>query len=144
MSEDFRFFVFFRCLGTLMGSSSESASESIIVKTLLCLEVSLYKKPYLSYRNLSDILKTLPQRIKSFQKPSGLGELPVSRSLCVSLKEAFFLGRILELFGPKRFEPSVIVVRPGELVRLKDHRLEKASNFLSCGHTTHTKFFRNT
>ena len=73
MSEDFRFFVFFRCLGTLMGSSSESASESIIVKTLLCLEITLYKKPYLSYRKLSDILKTLLQRIKSFQKPSGLG-----------------------------------------------------------------------
>ena len=28
------------------------------------------------------------------------------------LKEAFFFREDFELFGPKRFEPSVIVVRP--------------------------------
>ena len=50
------FVSFFHFLCKSMGPSSESASES-----------------YLSCRNLSDILKTLPQRIKSFQKPSGLG-----------------------------------------------------------------------
>ena len=40
------------------------------------------------------------------------------------LKEAFFGGGWNELFGPKRFEPSVIVVWPRELVRLIENCLE--------------------
>ena len=45
------------------------------------------------------------------------------------LKRGVFFGVRFELFGPKRFEPAVIVVWPWELVRLKDHRLEKVSIF---------------
>ena len=52
--------------------------------------------------------------------------------LCVkTLKEAFIFGGWNELFWQKRFEPSVIVVWPRELVRSKDLCLE---NILSRYH----------
>ena len=68
--------------------------------------------------NLTTIMTQIAKKTLSF-----------SNRIQTNLKEAFFFGIRFELFWQKRFEPAVIVVWPWELVRLKDHQLEKVSIF---------------